>query len=232
VSGLDIAGRSIYCDETGGDYYDFIPLPEMGKNVIGIAVGDVVGHGIGAALLMTTVRAFLHSKASEPGGLSRLISKVNRLLCADTHETNSFATLFFTAVDPDERKIHWVRAGHDPALIYSPSCDAFEELRGAGIALGVDDEYVFPEYTFSDWTEGQIMVIGTDGIWETENPRSEAFGKARLKEIIRRNSHLSAREMVEAITDELAAFRQTAPQWDDATMAVVKILHTEGNGSR
>jgi sigma-B regulation protein RsbU (phosphoserine phosphatase) len=76
------------------------------------------------------------------------------------------------------------------------------------------------------------MVIGTDGIWETENPRSEAFGKARLKEIIRRNSHLSAREMVEAITDELAAFRQTAPQWDDATMAVVKILHTEGNGSR
>ena len=232
LEGLDIAGKSIYCDETGGDYYDFLQFSEMGERRIGIAVGDVVGHGIGAALLMATVRAFLRARAMQPGSLSRMISDVNRLLCIDTNATASFMTLFFMLVDSEGREMRWVRAGHDPALVFNPSADSFEELRGEGIALGVDDGCAFPEYVYSDWAAEQIVVIGTDGIWETENPESETFGKARLKEIVRRNSRLSAREIVEAITAELAAFRRTAPQTDDATMVVMKILPAEGKDSQ
>ena len=232
LSGLEIAGMSIYCDETGGDYYDFLQFSEMGEHRIGIAVGDVVGHGIGAALLMATVRASLRSRATQPGNLSRMISDVNRLLCIDTRETDSFMTLFFMLIDSEDREIRWVRAGHDPALVFNPSADSFEELRGEGIALGVDGKHIFPEYVYSEWTEGSIVVIGTDGIWETENPRKESFGKARLRKIIRQNSHRSAPEIVSAITDGLASFRETASQEDDITMVVVKILHTEGEDSQ
>lgn len=223
VKGLDIAGKSIYCDETGGDYYDFLRSPGMGNDCIGIAVGDVMGHGIGAALLMTTARAFLRSKATVCGRLSQTISEVNRLLCFDTRESSSFMTMFYMVIDSEEQRIEWVRAGHDPAIVYNPSSDTFEELRGKGLVLGVDEEESFPEYSFPQWVEGQIIVIGTDGIWETENPQNERFGKLRVKEIIRENRDQSAEEILEAITDALTAFRGTAPQRDDVTMVIVKI---------
>jgi sigma-B regulation protein RsbU (phosphoserine phosphatase) len=219
---LDITGKSIYCDETGGDYFDFFQFPALGPGKVGIAVGDVVGHGISAALLMTTVRAFLRSQMAQPGDLGRKVADVNRLLCLDTFESCDFMTLFLMVIDASKRELRWVRAGHDPALVYDPSSSSFNELNGRGSVLGINADWTFKEYKYSGWSDGQIIVIGTDGIWETENPGAEKFGKRRLREIIRQNSHGSAEEILHAITDKLAAFRQTAPQLDDVTLVVVK----------
>jgi sigma-B regulation protein RsbU (phosphoserine phosphatase) len=115
-----------------------------------------------------------------------------------------------------------VRAGHDPAIVYDPSSSSFNELNGRGSVLGINADWKFEEYKYSGWPKGQIIVIGTDGIWETENTGAEKFGKRRLREIIRQNSHGPAEEILHAITDKLAAFRQTAPQLDDVTLVVVK----------
>jgi len=219
---LDIAGKSIYCDETGGDYFDFFQFPELGKNNIGIAVGDVVGHGVPAALLMTTARAFLRSRMAQPGGLAQKVIDVNRLLCLDTLDSCDYMTLFLLVVDPVNKELKWVRAGHDPALVYDPTTDSFNELDGRGTVLGIDANWRFREYKKSGWTNGQIIVIGTDGIWETENHRAEKFGRARLKRIIRRHSKSSSQEIINTITESLASFRETAPQNDDVTMVVVK----------
>lgn len=223
VAGLDVAGKSIYCDQTGGDYYDFLQFAELGEGRIVVAVGDVVGHGISAALLMTTARAFLRSRVIQPGRLADIITDVNRLLCLDTEETGNFMTLFVLMVDTQKRALQWVRAGHDPAVIYNPAQAAFAELKGIGVALGFDETLAFQEYAYHDWHKGQIILIGTDGIWETENSQHQQFGKDRLNEIIARHAHLSAAEILQAVTDALVAYRGDMPQADDVTLVVIKV---------
>jgi len=223
INGFDVAGTSIYCDETGGDYYDFIQFLELGDDRVGIAVGDVAGHGIAPALLMTTVRAFLRTRIFiQPEDLAHMVTDVNRLLCIDTSDSGNFMTLFFMLVERGNCEVRWVRAGHEPAIIYDPSTDSFDELLGSGIALGVDEDWSFQEERQELWTNSQIVLIGTDGIWETENQQGEMFGKKRLRQIIRRHKDKNSQEIVQAITDALAHFRQTAPQQDDITMVVVK----------
>jgi sigma-B regulation protein RsbU (phosphoserine phosphatase) len=224
IEGFDIAGKSIYCDETGGDYYDFLQFSELGQGRIGVTVGDVAGHGIAPALLMTTVRALLRSRLTKEGNLAQVMTDVNRLLCIDTSETGNFVTLFIMLLDSGSREVRWVRAGHEPAIIYDPSTDLFDELLGGGIALGVDETWSFEEQQRELWSDSQIVLIGTDGIWETENPQGEMFGKQRLRHIIREHKHLASNKIIEAITSALTTFRQTAPQQDDVTMVVVKKL--------
>jgi sigma-B regulation protein RsbU (phosphoserine phosphatase) len=153
-----------------------------------------------------------------------MITDVNRLLCIDTSDTGNFMTLFFMLIDSETHEVRWVRAGHEPAIIYDLSRDLFDELYGSGIALGVDDTWSFKEHRQEVWTDNQIIVIGTDGIWESENPQGERFGKKRLREIIRRHNHQSSQEILQAITDALANHRQAAAQQDDITMVVIKKL--------
>ena len=219
---LDIAGKSIYCDETGGDYFDFFQFPELGEGRVGIAVGDVVGHGVPAALLMTTVRAFLRSKMAQPGDLAPKINDVNRLLCLDTYHSCDYMSMFLLVIDTVNKELNWVRAGHDPGRLYDPVNTSFKELNGSGTVLGIDDTFTFEEYKLSGWSEGQIIAISTDGIWETENKHSEKFGKFRLRQIIRQHSQFSAQEILNAILNALREFRGSAPQDDDVTLVVVK----------
>ena len=133
LESIDVAGRSLYCDETGGDYYDFIAL--SGNN-LSIVVGDVSGHGVSAALLMASVRAYLRARANLSGSTAEIITDVNRLISVDTAETGQFMTMFYLVVEPQNSRITWVRAGHDPGFLYCTETDQFEELSGAGIALG------------------------------------------------------------------------------------------------
>ncbi len=221
IDGLDIAGKCIYCDETGGDYFDFMEFSELDGR-IGVVVGDVAGHGIGAALIMATVRSLLRSRITQPGTLSQVITDVNRMLCLDTSKTMSFMTLFFMLADRLNRKINWVRAGHDPAIIYNTSTDSFSELRGTGIALGVDETLSFHEYEYTGWTDDQMIIIGTDGIWEATDDQGELFGKERLLELVRRHKDHSAQEIVQIIIDALGEFHRTASQQDDITLVVMK----------
>ena len=220
--GLDIAGKSLYCEDTGGDYYDFLQFPELGESRIGVAVGDVAGHGISAALLMTTTRALLRSRIIRPGNLSQIVGDVNRLLGVDTALSGNFMTLFVMVIDCKNKWIQWVRAGHDAAEVYDPVSDSFRELGGSGMALGVDDAWNYQQYQEAGCTGNEIILIGTDGIWETENPLGERFGKERLRQIIRQWSRSSSSDMIEAVLSAITDFRQTSVQMDDITLVVVK----------
>jgi sigma-B regulation protein RsbU (phosphoserine phosphatase) len=224
IKNMDIVGKSIYCDETGGDYFDFFQFPALGQGKVGVAVGDVVGHGISAALLMTTVRAFLRSQMAQPGNLDEKVAAVNRLLCLDTFESCDFMTLFLMVIDSNKKELRWVRAGHDPAVVYDPSSGSFTELNGQGSVLGIDPDWTFQENKQSGWSDGQIIIFGTDGIWETENPNAEKFGKLRLQQIVQQHSQLSAQEILNAITDSLDTFRDTAIQNDDVTLVIAKAI--------
>jgi sigma-B regulation protein RsbU (phosphoserine phosphatase) len=223
VLGIDIAGHSIYCDETGGDFYDFLDVNRLNGYQIGVAVGDVSGHGIQAALLMATVRAFLKSRVKQDGSIADVIADINRLVADDASETGQFMTLFYAEIEPHKKDLHWVRAGHDPALLYNPDGDTFEELKGRGIALGIDAGSEYHGQTIKGLSQGQVLLIGTDGLWESQNETGEMFGKKRLKSLIKQNAHLSSTEMITSILEGIQAFRKSIRQADDITLVVIKI---------
>ncbi|MGA9478370.1 MAG: SpoIIE family protein phosphatase, partial [Desulfobacterales bacterium] len=223
VSGLDIYGVSLYCEETGGDYYDYFRFGSKENEVLGIAVGDVVGHGLAAALMMTTVRAFMRSIMVQTHELPEVTAHVNRLLCMDTEDTSSFMTLFCLLLDKSSRSIRWVRAGHDPALVYDPRKDVFHELQGKGVALGIDASHTFQENRLEGLAPGAVLLLGTDGIWETQNKKGEKFGKDRLKTIVQQHSGSSSQAMAQAVITAVECFREDSKQQDDITLVIVKL---------
>jgi sigma-B regulation protein RsbU (phosphoserine phosphatase) len=224
LPGLDIAGLSLYCDETGGDYYDYLAISEDPLGAVAVVVGDVSGHGAHAALLMASARAALRLRASLPGRPAQIIADVNRQFAADVETSGAFMTLFYLAIDSTRRTARWVRAGHDPAILYDPDSKSFDELGGQGFALGVSDDAVFEENELTHLRPGQILFIGTDGIWETAGPGGRWFGKEALRELVRANSERSARDIAKAVIDALETFREGLKPSDDITMVVVKIV--------
>ena len=224
VDGFDIAGCSIWCDETGGDYYDFL-YPEVNVHQrISIVVGDVTDHGIPSALLMTTARAFLRERVqTSPSDCSAIISDVNKRLVPDVDELNLFMTMFYGEIDIKEKIIRWVKAGHEPAILYSPETDSYELLAGEGLPLGVMEDAVYQE-SEKNIHSGQILLILTDGIKESANPSGEMFGGERLLEVIRDAADKSAREIIEKVFESLNNFRQPLKADDDETLVVIKVL--------
>jgi sigma-B regulation protein RsbU (phosphoserine phosphatase) len=224
IPGLDIAGRSIYCDETGGDFYDFLEIRRQHLECLGIAVGDVSGHGISAALLMATIRAFIKSSITTRVGIADSITSVNRLMTQDMRDTGQFVTLFYLEISPDEKALRWVRAGHDPALLYDPDIDKFKELKGEGIALGIDPDSKYHENIVSGLSKGQILLIGTDGLWEAQNIMGKMFGKEQLMDLIRQNAASSSDGILKAIINSIKKFQDSVKQEDDITLLVIKII--------
>ena len=222
LPGFDIAGASIYCDETGGDYYDFIETNRGGQAGLAVVVGDVSGHGVSSALLMATARALIMLRASMPGEAAGIINDVNRHLSLDTAKTANFMTFFYSELTEHGTEVRWVRAGHDPALVYDPSIDAFDELKGQGLPLGFDDSIEYDSF-HRRIESGQVIMIGTDGIWEMHNKAGEMFGKEALMEIIRNNHTASARQIVDTVTETLERFREDEAQEDDITLVVIKV---------
>jgi sigma-B regulation protein RsbU (phosphoserine phosphatase) len=132
-------------------------------------------------------------------------------------------TLFYLVIDPVQRELKWVRAGHEPAVLYDPHRDVFEELRGFGMALGVDEAWKYQEENKRGLTDGQVILIGTDGIWESRNREGRMFGKEALLDLIRKNAACSAEEILQAIIDSIKHFQQDIEPEDDVTLVVAKI---------
>jgi serine phosphatase RsbU (regulator of sigma subunit) len=220
---LDIAGMTLYCDETGGDYYDYIAMSSLGPDTWALVVGDVSGHGIASALLMAGVRAYIRGRAGQPGSAAEIITDVNRLVSADTTNTCQFMTLFFLVVDARAGRMTWVNAGHDPALIYDPHADRFEEVLGRGTPLGVMADCRYTDKGAA-LEPGQIVVLTTDGVFEAHNENGDMFGKERSKEVIRQNAGLNAEGILKAVVEAVRSFRGDAAQNDDITLVVAKYL--------
>ncbi len=224
IPGLDIAAISLFCDETGGDYYDFLSFSRERGDTCDVVLGDVTGHGVSAALFMATGRALLHARADEDPDPARCITMVNRLLCRDTQLTGRFITLFFLSMNLDTGELTWVRAGHDPALLYDPGRDDFEELMGSGIPLGVEATWEYTENHRPGLCAGQLLVLGTDGIWEAMNPAGEMYGKDRFREVLRKNAGKTSQEIVDAVVDAVQDFVQPLRPEDDLTLVVIRAL--------
>jgi sigma-B regulation protein RsbU (phosphoserine phosphatase) len=221
--GLDVAGRNVSCDEVGGDYYDFFWQPGSSRSAFSVAVGDITGHGVDAALLMTSARAILRMHASQNESITQIVDAMNQHLSEDVMETGRFMTLFYLTIAPDLNSLQWVRAGHDPAIIYDPVTDNFEDLKGSGIALGIDKKYAYQPNHQKSLRDGQVIAIGTDGIWEACNRQNEMFGRDRFKALLRKYARYSAVDILNAIFAELDEFGKGRKSEDDITLVIIKI---------
>ncbi len=216
------SGITLYCNETGGDYFDLLLDPdETGK--VRVVVADVVGHGVGAALLMATIRSLVRCRTSLSGSPVESMRDVNKLLCLDTKLSGHFVTLFYLVVDENNKQFSWVRCGHDPAIVYDLESDKFSELKGAGLVLGIDEAYQFTESRLDFGTHEQLILIGSDGVWDAENIRGERFGRERVKELMRSHAKLPPEDIIEKISSEIEAFQGDMDPNDDITLVIVKI---------
>lgn len=223
VEGFDIDGRAVSCDEIGGDYFDFFWDRNCGNDQFSIVVGDVMGHGVDAALIMTTARTFLRVNDTQCGDAAQVVSDLNRHLAEEVLDGTGFMTLFFLNIVPATGQLRWIRAGHDPAFIYDAQHNRFQELRGTGMALGVDPGYHFTEFSTNGLKCGQLIAIGTDGIWEATSNTGEMFGKERFRDILRRKAHLNATGIIDAVYQELDIFTSGLKQTDDVTLVIIKV---------
>ncbi len=196
---------------------------ENGQKKICVVVGDVADHGIPSALLMTTARAFLRQRTSRSGELDQVVSDVNQHIYRDVEDSGRFMTLFICEIDRSNQVIHWVNAGHDPALIYNRDGGKFEELAGNALPLGVSETAAYQK-SDKALIPGQIIMMGTDGIWEARSPQGEMFGKERFKNIIRENSGQPAKDIVQMVIKEVDRFCYPLGKADDVTLVVSKII--------
>jgi len=219
---LDIAGRIIYSDETGGDYYDYIYPTNPDDKKIGIVIGDVSEHGISSALLMASTRAFMRQRAALPGSIADTVTDVNIQFSRDVENSGRFMTLFFLSVEYGKNSLEWIRAGHEPAIFYDSLTDSFDELKGKGIALGIDGDFQYSRYEKKQFDKGKIVILATDGLWEAMNKQGEMYGKERIYKVIQRNYNLSAKKMIDSIMDSVEDFTGSKTPEDDMTMVIIK----------
>ncbi len=205
----------------GGDYYDFLSL-SGGR--WGIAIGDVSGKGIGAALLMASLQASLRAQALHPhSDLTALIGDVNRLVY-ESSPTAFFASLFYAEYEPATRMLQYVNAGHNPPIILRPqmeSCELFH-LRAQAVPIGmfVDTQFAATKFQLA---KDDILVAYTDGITEAANASGELWGLERLERLLRSCNRMAPNEIVERILAEVSEFANGEPQHDDVTLVVMKV---------
>ena len=223
VEGFDCAGAAFTADATGGDYFDFVPLPD---NRVGITIGDVCGHGIGSALLMAELRAYLRAFAQQSSDVGELLSLVNNALVSDL-EQDRYATLIFCCLQPAGRSLVYASAGHTPGFILDSSGNVKRSLDSLDIPLGF-----LPEHTFScsdafTLEPGDILALLTDGITEAERPDENFFGVEGALEFIRTHRNESAQQIVTGLYQAVRDFSDGLPQGDDITAVICKVKKPE-----
>jgi len=218
VRGFDIAGMNIPSSEVGGDFFDFIKIVE---NQLGVAIADVSGKGIPAALIMAAFRASLKAEILNNYAIRTIFQKVNRLLF-ESVEREMYVTAVYGVLDTKNRVLTFSNAGHNPPILRRAD-GSIEYLSDGGVALGVLELSTYEERPLSLFS-GDILILYTDGVTEAFSPEGEEFGVDRLVEVINENYELSARDLLNEIYERVQDFTNDSAQLDDLTMVAIKVL--------
>ncbi len=223
IAGLDYFGLCRTALGVGGAYYDFLPLAQ-GK--LGVALGDVSGKGIAAALTMASRQASLRADAMRAGDdLGGLIERVNNMVY-DASTADRYATLFYAQYDPMSRCLTYVNAGHCPPILLRSAahCHEVERLdKAGGTVVGLVPDVPY-EQAAVELGPGDLLVIYTDGFSEAINPKLEEWGETRLLNAIRSCDGLAAKDVIQRVIQAADAFANGAPQSDDMTLVVLRAV--------
>lgn len=215
--GLDLASVYVPCFALGGDFFDFIALPD---DNIGLAVADVSGKGLPASLIMATVRAFLRAQVDNVYSLYEVVRRINLMICRDT-KVGEFVTLFYGVLDAKTRRLTYCNAGHAAALILRGG-NVIELDSGINMVLGIDSNEEYKQF-FVDLETGDLLLLYTDGVTDAESFSGERYGRARLIEAFSKGGD-SAESVAQYLLWDIRKFSGMAPRTDDITMMVVRVL--------
>lgn len=224
VPGFDIAARSVASYRVGGDFYDAF----KSRGRLAVAVGDVVGNGIAAALLMASVRTALRAFADEHADVHEIVARVNRSMCRDTLQSE-FATLWHAQIDPETLEMRSVSAGHDPPTLLRPSERGeyhAERLPTGGLVIGLQEHETYDAIS-TPLRPGDVLVVHTDGLTEAMSFDAERFGVQRIRDAgldaLRANPEAPARDILEHIFWSLRQFTGLHAKPDDQTAMVIRV---------
>jgi sigma-B regulation protein RsbU (phosphoserine phosphatase) len=219
LPGLEIAGKSDSAAMVGGDYFDYLSMP---RDVLGVVVGDVMGHGLGPALLAAQTAACLRSLAYTKSAPGRVLNLANQVLTESSDEDVRFVTMMLLGVDWQTRQIWYANAGHPPARIIGSDGALKAELQPTGFPLAMVPDAEYETAGPVKLEPGDVLYCVSDGILEAKPPEGRQFGKDRLLELVQRFRHRSAGEIVDDVFFSLGLYCQGVPHEDDMTMVVVK----------
>jgi phosphoserine phosphatase RsbU/P len=222
---VELAGFCQPARGVGGDYYDFI---KFDNQQLGIAIADVAGKGIAAALLMSTVQATLRSLSAgvaghhANGSLADMVATLNRLLCGSTRGAN-YVTFFYAQFDQATQRLAYVNAGHNPPFFFraNPTHD-FRSLSAGGMFVGMFEHCGY-EQEVVQMQPGDVLIAFTDGLSEAHNTQGEEFDEERIKEALAATAQLSVNEIRDEIVRRVKEWIASAPQYDDLTFIVMKV---------
>jgi putative ABC transport system permease protein len=218
---VTLAAFTLPARTVGGDYYDFL---DLGRERIGIAVADVAGKGVAAALLMSGVQASLRVISADPDvGPSQLATRMNGFLYRST-AANKYATFFYAQVEERGRRLRYVNAGHNPPYLVRRANGTVEivELCAGGTVLGLFPEVEYQEAEI-DLRAGDLLVVFTDGVTDALNTNGEEFGDERLKDLLRRAVGAGAEDVSSKLADTMHEWIGGAEQHDDLTFVVATV---------
>jgi len=216
VPGLELSAVYVPCFTLGGDFYDFIPLPD---DNVGLVIADVSGKGVPASLIMASVRAALRAQVDNVYYLYEVVRRLNLMLWRDTKDSE-FVTLFYGVYNAGRKRFTYCNAGHAPPLVLRGGQAI--ELAGGNMVLGVNPDEAFKQ-NFLDLQSGDTLLIYTDGVTDAMNFQKEPFGKQRLLEAFAKGG-ASAEVVAQNVLWELRKFVGMAARTDDVTMIAARVV--------
>jgi phosphoserine phosphatase RsbU/P len=220
VPGLDYCGTCRTALGVGGDYFDFLALP---GGRLGMAIGDVSGKGIAAALMMASLQASLRSEAARADyDLSGLMANVNHMVY-EASASNRYATFFYSQYDPESRLLTYVNAGHNPPIILNSTANHLKKLETGGTVIGLLEHVRYAQDQVK-LEAGDVLIAYTDGITESMNPEDEEWGEKRFMAAVESAMGASAAEIAASIVSAAIQFAAGAPQHDDMTLVILRVL--------
>jgi sigma-B regulation protein RsbU (phosphoserine phosphatase) len=218
-AGFDLYGMTIPVREVGGDYFDFV---DSVTDRVAVIVADVSGKGLAAALIMVSFRAYLHAILINEFAMRVVMSRLNKLIY-ETTDGDRFITTFYGLIDPENKRLLYMNAGHNPPLLVRADRTS-QLLEHSGLPLGIFQESRYSESVI-DFRSGDILLMYTDGVTEACSECAEPFSLSRLEKIVRDAAHLSAKEICQTVTDAVRDYAaSTGGPEDDLTVAVIKVL--------
>jgi sigma-B regulation protein RsbU (phosphoserine phosphatase) len=226
IDGYDLAGRSIPAKTVGGDYFDFIPLEE---HRLAVCLGDVVGKGMPAALLMANLQATLRAQAVDASTAEHCIRRSNRLMFNST-DVDKFVTLFYGILCSETHELRYCNAGHNYPIHVRANGDT-SRLTVGGLVLGALEDFDFREAAIP-LEPDDVLVVFSDGISEATNENGDEFGEDHLAEIVRLHRGESAARIIESVMQAVREHTGDGQQSDDITIVVIKrlpLVHRPGS---
>jgi serine phosphatase RsbU (regulator of sigma subunit) len=218
VSGWEIAAWNQPADQTGGDYYDWQPLP---NGRVLVALADVTGHGIGPALLASVCRAYARSNFRSQTTFLKAMEEINSAVAADVQE-GRFVTFVAATLGPDTSALELLSAGHAPLFAYWLKHDRFDLMEANALPLGISDSFSSEPPKVLEMEPGDLLVLATDGFFEWSNAQKEHFGSDRLIASLRAARDLPAEKIISTLYWDVLKFADGTPQMDDLTAIVIK----------